>query len=308
MKRILAIITCLILAAGQLSAEEMCIGASCLPEEVKQDCTVMEGDGCIDWENGVIYATGMGVPNPDFKTQAQRSYSALEAAKTVAMRNLLQMVESINITSNKTVRAGMLENDTIETQISGQLRHVLQAGRPKRMNDGSVWVTMKMYLKDIMSVLIDNQQFETQDAFMSPFEEPEKTVKPQVEPVEIESGDTRYGGDSNTIYGGLVIDASGLSVSPAMSPKIYDSNGKEVYGSAAVERDFALRHGIVGYVKDVDKATQNERMRGKALIIKAKAAKNNVDLVISDQDAELLRTLDSNQTFLREARVIIVVS
>lgn len=308
MKHFLAIIAILMLSTQFLAAEESCFGTSCLPERAQRDCTVMESNGCIDWENGIIYATGMGVPNPDFKTQAQRSYSALEAAKTVAMRNLLQMVEGINISSTKTVKAGMLENDTIETQISGQLRHVIEAGRPKKMNDGSVWVTMKMYLRDIMSVLVDNQQFETQDTAFVPMGKPDTTRQTTAATEDSPSESAQYGGDANTIYGGLIIDATNLNISPAMSPKVYDSEGREVYGSAAVERDFALRHGIVGYVKSIEKARNNDRIKGKPLVIKAERSSNGVDLKISDQDAELLRTLDSSQTFLREARVIIVVS
>jgi hypothetical protein len=305
MKRFLMIAFLLIFSSCLVIADEMCMGTACMPEKVKNDCTVMESNGCIDWENGIIYATGMGVPNPAFKTQAQKSYSAYEAAKTVAMRNLLQMVEGINISSSKTVKVGMLENDTIQTQISGQLKHVMEAGKPKKMSDGSVWITMKMYMRDIMSVLVKNEQFEMQDTI--------STVDSRTQSAPIPSttsqtaGKIKYGGDPNTIYSGLIIDVSTEDISPAMSPKIYDNEGKEIYGSAAVERDFALRYGIVGYTKGIEKALKNERVEGNPLIIKAKSSENNVDLIISEEDAELLKELDKTQTFLWEARVIIIV-
>jgi hypothetical protein len=173
------------------------------------------------------------------------------------------------------------------------------------MSDGSVWVTMKMYLRDIMSVLVNNEQFETQENTIST---QRKESPVSVKSTEISGeGEIKYGGNADEIYSGVVIDASGLNISPAMSPKIYDADGKEIYGSAAVERDFALRHGIVGYAKDVKKATKNDRVKGKPLIIKAKSSDNSVDLTISAKDAELLKALDRTQTFLREARVIIVV-
>ncbi len=297
MKQIIAIFIFCFISAGIATGEQNCSGSSCMPEKVKEDCTVMESNGCIDWENGIIYATGMGVPNPNFATQAQKTYSAYQAAKTVAMRNLLQMVEGINISSTRTVKAGMLQDDTINTQISGKIRQVQEAGRPKTRNDGSVWVTMKMYMRDIISILVNNQQFEFQKEDM--FQKPKK-----------KDGQTssQYGGEADTVYTGVIIDARGTGITPAMSPKIFNPDGKEIYGSVAVERDFVLKHGIVGYAKDLKKAENNDRVKGNPLLIKGKLdSGKSSDLVISGDDAELLMKLDATQSFLREARVLIVI-
>jgi len=298
MKRAILITSILIFIHGHVWAETDCTGTSCMPEKALSECTSMQANGCIDWSNGVVYATGMGVPNPAFKTQAQRTYSAYEAAKTVAMRNLLQIVEGINISSSKTVKAGMLENDEISTQINGRIRHVLEAGKPKSMSDGSVWVTMKMYLRDIMSILVNNEQFDIQDAV-----QPKKPAREG----EVRSEGPKYGGSKDTVYTGLIIDARGTSLSPAISPKIYNADGKEIYGSAAVERDFVLQYGIVGYLKDMDKARQHDRVKGNPLIIKAGSAEKGTDLTISNEDGDLLEQLDATQSFLREARVLIII-
>jgi len=94
-----------------------------------------------------------------------------------------------------------------------------------------------------------------------------------------------------------------------MSPKIDDENGKEVYGSAYVDRSFVTKHGMAGYVKTLERAKQNDRIKDKPLVIKAlkSAGKNNTDLVISNKDANKLRQIASNQSFLKEARVIILL-
>ncbi|MCP4295944.1 MAG: hypothetical protein GY786_10085 [Proteobacteria bacterium] len=287
---------------------QSCFGSACLSAEVKNSCTENKSNGCIDWENGVIYATGMGVPNPSFPTAAQKRYSAYEAAKVVAMRNLLQMVEEINITSTRTVKMGMLESDDINTQINGKLRNVQESGQPKSMNDGSIFVTMKMFMRDIRSIILGNEHFNGGSQQRTNNQQSSEQSQGSAEKAPEKSSDSIYGGDVNTQYGGLIIDARDSGVSPAMSPKIYDKNGLEVYGSAAVERDFALRSGIVGYVKGLENAQKNDRIRGNALIIKAvRSSKKSSDLVISEKDAKLLRELEANQTFLREARVIIVI-
>ena len=302
MKRLILVTSILAFFQGTIWAQEFCSGTTCMPKEVQSECTTMQSNGCIDWSNGVVYATGMGVPNPNFKTQAQRTYSSYEAAKVVAMRNLLQMVEGINISSTRTVKAGMLENDTINTQINGRIRHVVEAGKPKTMSDGSIWVTMKMYLRDIVSILVDNKQFERGDGNMG---QKPALVKP-AEKSDKKEG-TKYGGKADTVYTGLIIDARGTGVAPAMSLKIYDADGKEIYGSADVERDFVLQHGIVGYVKDFKKSQQHQRVKGNPLIIKATGSKKSTDLSITNEDAALLNELDATQSFLREARVLIII-
>lgn len=309
MNRFILLIIIGISSFNHILAQDFCAGVNCMPAEIQNECTVMQSNGCIDWNNGVIYATGMGVPNPKFPTQAQRSYSAYEAAKTVAMRNLLQMVQDINITSTKTVKAGMLENDVIQTQITGRLRHVQEVGKPKAMNDGSIWVTMKHYLRDIRSILVNNQQFEFQQQGRSPLQPKNIDKKADQSAKRMEVEGIKFGGSPDAIYSGLVIDARGTGLVPAMSPKILDQNGNEIYGSAEVERDFVLKYGIAGYVKDLKKAVNNQRVKGNPLVIKAKISSGkSSDLTISDENAELIKKLDATQTFLREARVVIVIS
>ena len=302
MKQLFPVIVLCIFLVSTTRAQQNCSGNSCMPDKVREDCTVKAANGCIDWSNGVIYATGMGVPNLTLKSPAQRSYSAHRAAQITAMRNLLQMVEGVNITSASTVKMGMLEDDTILSQVKGRLQHVQEVGKPAYKNDGSVVVTMKMYMRDIISILINNNHFRFQDTSRKP--QGQDSVKQGTKG----SDKPEYGGSTDVIYTGLIIDARGSGVEPAMSPKIYDKNGKEVYGSAAVERDFVLQHGIVGYVKDLKNAEEHERVKGNPLLIKAELNPGkSTDLVISDEDTKMLIELDSKQTFLREARVLIII-
>lgn len=300
MKRLLAILTALFLLSGTASASE-CMGTDCFPKEVKQACTVKTSEGCIDWTNGIIYATGMGVPNPKFPTKAQQRYSAMQAAKTVAMRNLLQMVENVYIDSTTTVKAGMLESDEIKTQVSGTVRQVEQFGKARTMSDGSVWVTMRMHLRDLYGIMVQNENMPTASGHTDAKEKNEAVKAPAKAKTGIQ-----YGGMTSKVYTGVIINASGRGIVPAMSPKVYGKNGKEVYGSANVEREFVLEHGIVGYTKNVKKAQTNDRIGSNPLFIKG-TKKGSSDVVISNKDAKLLDELFKTQSFLREARVMIVL-
>ena len=318
-KSCLSILITLLLGWGVVYAQGTCSGESCLPAEVQQSCIEAKPNGCIDWEEGVIYATGMGVPNPKFPTAAQRRYSAVQAAKTVASRNLLQMVEETHITSNTTVKSGMLENDEINSQISGKISQVEQVDQ-KSMSDGSVVVTLKMYLRDVMNVLFEKEQAslklaEKRNQNIQKLQETERkqavaqaTEKTEAAPAAAPvAAKDPYGGNVGVVYTGLILDARGTGTSPAMSPKVLSKAGKEVYGSAAVERDFALKSGVVGYLKDLNKARDNDRVKGNPLLLHAKATGNGVDISVSDEDAALLENVYATQSFLREARVIILI-
>jgi hypothetical protein len=66
---------------------------------------------------------------------------------------------------------------------------------------------------------------------------------------------------------------------------------------------------MVGYAKSMEQARQSDRVQGNPAVVKAVEAKgaNKADLVLSQADADALRTLAQQQTFLREARVMVVL-
>jgi len=112
-----------------------------------------------------------------------------------------------------------------------------------------------------------------------------------------------------TVYTGLIFDAQSLTFTPSGSVKILDEDGREVYGSAYVAKDWADKQGIVSYAKSLDQAKANPRVAGNPLVIKAVrvTGPNNKDLVISNDDARRVRDLAKNLNFLDAAKVVIIV-
>jgi hypothetical protein len=277
-----------------------CSGVNCLPQEEQNQCTKNFREGCIDWANGVFYAVGFGVPNTKFKSAAQRNYSAKVAAEQVAMRNLLRLVETTLLDSETTVQDGMLESDRIRTKIKGKIRNVQMVGAPRYMSDGSVNVIMKMQMREVVKVLAD-------DSGIKAFSAPHEIKDPQA----IGSTSTAIGSTSTAsgVFTGLLIDARGTEISPALSPKVLNEDGDVIYGFANVDRQFSLEQGMMGYLKDPQAARSNERIKDRPFEIKAlnSSGKNNADLVISNADGVRLRQMNREQSFLREARVMVVL-
>jgi len=114
---------------------------------------------------------------------------------------------------------------------------------------------------------------------------------------------------SSGVYTGLIVDARGLGATPSLSAKILDEDDIEVYGSASVSYDFALKQGMIAYAKNLDFARKNERVGENPLIIKAigTSGNRNSDLIISIRDAAMVRKASRHLSFLSEGRVLVVV-
>jgi hypothetical protein len=114
---------------------------------------------------------------------------------------------------------------------------------------------------------------------------------------------------SQGVVTGLIIDAQDLSFVPSAAPKIMDEEGREVYGSAYVDKEWVEKQGIVGYAKSPSDARANSRVSGNPFVVRALrvGGANNRDLILSNEDARKIRELSKNLNFLDQAKVVIIV-
>jgi hypothetical protein len=271
-------------------------------------------NGVVDWGQQKIRATGIGAPNPDAPPGAQRA-GAIEAAKLAALRNLLQTVQGVNLTSETTVRNAMIENDVINTKIQGIIRGFTIVDT-RYMSDQSVEVEIEVPLNGLLADALLPQNFGGGRLISAqplcpmcgqPWPQG-KPVPPGVQLVTPGSG-SQPGGTTGGAFTGLVIDAKGLGLMPAMAPKVVDENGNEVYGSRYVSRQYAVQQGMVGYDKDVNAARNNQRVTNNPLVVKAVRAtgNNKADLVVANADAQRIHGAAQSQNFLDKCRVMFIV-
>jgi hypothetical protein len=114
---------------------------------------------------------------------------------------------------------------------------------------------------------------------------------------------------SQGVYTGLIVDARNLSFTPSASPKILDEDGREVYGSAYLDKEWVEKHGVVGYAKSLTEGKANSRVAGNPYVVKAikVTGPNSKDLIVSNADAQKIRELTKHLSFLDHAKVVIVV-
>ena len=243
--------------------------------------------GSINWSTGKVVAVGIGAPPSKPANMAQARAMARRAAITVARRNLLEISQGVQVDSMTLVKDFTVRSDIIRTSVQGVVRNA-QVIDTAYMSDGSVEVTMVMSLGgEFANVILPPPPVGT--VFPLP---PPGTEMP-----------------ASQVYTGMVIDARGLGARPAMAPKIVDESGKEIYGSAMVNREFAVQQGMVGYAKDLSAAQVNSRVTDRPVTIKALRTSGaaRVDVVISDSDAAKLTSAAENLSFLQKCRVMVVL-
>ena len=251
--------------------------------------------GKVDWTTGLITAVGIGAPPAQPVNPAQARGMAERAAQVVALRNLLESVKGVRVDSTTTVENFIVTSDIIRTQVNGFVQGSTIMDK-KYLSDGSVEITVGMYIKGALL-----------DTLLPPKSAtPPVPLVPGVEPGAAPGTPPATPGIA---YTGLIVDARGLGVRPAMAPKILNEDGKEVYGSAWINREYAVREGMVGYLKDPVAAQANPRVTDKPLMVKAAkvTGENRVDLVILNADATKIHGMSENLSFLEKCRVIVLV-
>jgi hypothetical protein len=111
------------------------------------------------------------------------------------------------------------------------------------------------------------------------------------------------------VYTGIVIDARGIQARPAMLPRIFDEDGREIYGLANVDREYAEKQGISGYTRDPKAAQSNQRVGANPITIKAlrSSSSGKSDIIISNADARQIRSSAESVSFLKQCKVMIVL-
>lgn len=248
---------------------------------------IEQGDkGVINWSKGIVQATGIGAPPEKLYGKPSARPMALRAAKLDAYRNILEVVRGVRIDSTTIVRDYAVESDVIMSKVEGMVQGA-EVVKKEYLSDGTVEITLQMDLRGGFSQLVLPEEIKSLES-----------IKPLV-PVQ----------SSSSVYTGLVVDARGLRARPAMSPKILDENGQEVYGSAFVSREYAVQQGMSGYAKTVAAARTNQRVTDNPLMVKGLSVEGagHSDIVISNADASMLRSASENLSFMKKCRVMIVV-
>ncbi len=250
--------------------------------------------GSVNWSEGYVEAVGIGAPPQRNVGTPQARPMALRAGQVDAYRNLLEVVNGVRVDSTTTVKDFTVESDIINTQVQGIVKGA-RTMKQEYLSDGTVEVTVRMPMGGNFAAVIVPKMLE------------KKQAAPQAPaPAQAPAASPASGGE---VFTGLVVDARGIQARPAMSPRIIDEKGQEVYGSMNVEREYAVQQGMSGYARDLTAAQSNARVTNSPVSVKGIKTEGagRSDIVIANADAERIRASGDNQGFLKKCRVMIVL-
>jgi len=270
------------------------VGVTDWTKIIESKVTNKVGDrGLVNYEEGYIESVGTGAPPEQYYGKPQARPMALRAAQVDAYRNLLETVQGVQIDSKTTVKDFTVESDVISASVSGLVKGAAIVNKAY-LSDGTVEVTVRMPMSGLAKVIVPQAIADDKKADM-------KDHKP--------AAFSKKKAKEGEVYTGLVLDARGLQGKPAISPKIFDENGAEVYGTLIVAKNYAMQQGISGYARDLTAAQGNRRVADNPLTVKAISAEgaSMTEFKISNEDAKQIRSAKDNLTYLQKCRVMIVL-
>ncbi len=273
-----------------------CMGLSSATGEYVDKIAAAE----VNWTQGTI--TTVGVDNPSQKTDndSRDRQRALSDAVTNAHDSLLEVVKSIRIDT----RISIGEFSATDSRTMGKIQDLIKSAqivRQEYLSDGTVKVILQMSLYGGFSQLIlpmDIKQVESiktvKESSPSP---PEDEKTPGEDPTPPEE-----------IYSGLIIDARGLDLNPALVPTIRDKDGREIYGAAFISREFAVQGGVASYMREMGTAVQHPKVSPNPLVVKGLKTEGvgKSDIIISTSNASKIFGSSEHLSLLRSCKVIIV--
>lgn len=263
------------------------------------------GQGSVNWSAGYIEAVGIGAPPDRSIGKINARPMALRAAKVDALRNLLEITKGVQIDSRTVVKDFTVESDVVNTQVEGLIKGA-QVVNQQYMSDGTVEVIVRMPLYGDLSRIVVPMALEKRKTITPPTPAPPVPAPKAPAPAVTTPAPAP---PAPIAYTGLVIDARGIQARPAMSPRVFDEDGRELYGSANVDREYAVQQGMSGYARDLTAAQSNSRVTANPVTVKGikTSGPGRSDVVISNAEAQQIRASAENASFMKKCRVMIVL-
>lgn len=257
-------------------------------------CIQKFDNGAINWSTGQVTVIGKAAPET---TPEGEPIAVPGSARANAMGNIITILKQIKITPALTVGEYASSHDVI---LAGIEKTAQDSIITQQLYTSAMDVEMRMETRIfggfLQLVLPDHIRQIPKIAD----QEPKALKKAKSPPPQIPI--------NHIPYTGLVIDARGLGLEPILYPTIVSEQGKEIYSSLFVSREFAVQHGVSTYVCNMEAAIGLRRVGSNPLVFKAlrKAGNKTGAIVVSMADAKTLEKATERHKFLKECRVIIV--
>lgn len=255
-----------------------------------------------DWEKGVVRATGMGSYKSGAKKNLRRP-QAKRAATMDAQRNLAEIVQGVQVSSESSMLDLELEYDKVKTRVDATIKGMTEISS-KYYEDGTCEVVLEMPIFGSTKSVAEAAFLPFRDEPKEPFPQPTNVTNINV----TTNVNTTVGGVVGGKYTGLVVDCSGMGLEAVMSPVIKNGNGQPIYGYKNLDIDKVIAEGMASYATSANDAISRERAGNNPLVVKAQKVDGTIpgNPVISVADADKVLIANQSDMFLENCNVVFV--
>jgi hypothetical protein len=264
--------------------------------------------GTLDWTRMLAGAKGSATAPKEAENTPKAHAMALRAAQKQAALNLKATLMSIRVDETATVAELAAKKPEISERLDLILRSATVTER-ESLDNGAVRVALRLPLYGAFALLVlppgGTEKSARTPAAPAPGgaapppapEKPAKTAK-----------ETAPAPPPSRPVTGLVVDARGLGAEPAMSPRIVDEAGAEIFGPSVFSRAAAVQNGAVLCFPAPEAALASPRAGNNPLTVKAAAVKGKgkTEIVLGRSEAKAIQNAPGAKDALRECRVLLV--
>ena len=273
---------------------------------------VAAGKGRINYEASVVKAIGLGALAPPTltKSRSQDILDAREAALADALRVLGMAASQVRVTADTRVANYILKSDDIRVRVESVIKNAEVMEEKMLPTSGVYRLIVSARLTGPNSILeaVTPTKEETG-------EKTEKVVatKSEPTPVAVESKPDPFApgmpAPEGAEYSSLIVDCRGLNMGSCMSPKIYDEDGSEVYGTMKIAPEYVIETGIASFPRSMKEARGCPRAGNRPLIVRAHrvADENRYYAVISRSDAERARAANQSSHYFERTAIALLL-
>jgi hypothetical protein len=234
--------------------------------------------GQVDWTTGVVRSSARAEAASGGGTPVRRA-STFAAAAQVARQRLHTAIGQLRLDAGRTVESALQEAQDKRQELEA-LVAAAEVVHTRYLPQGTVESTVQLPLFGRLAALL----------------------WPEAGAVAVPVAEVPSG-----VYTGIVIDARGLALQPALFPRILDEDGQVLYAPESVQAEVAMQQGYVTYISVMDSPLVQARVGTNPLLLRAHRAVGpaRVNVMMSRADGSQLQHA-AVRLLLAHGRVIIV--
>lgn len=250
--------------------------------------------------------------------EGQTRYRAIRAATVVAQRDLLEVLQGLNLYGTTTIRDGMLQSDTIKTRVEGYLKGATKCGERYDPNRGYAEVCLKLNIRGkgglydiILPLMKDEKLLPPKGPTYQPKLIPEVIGEKETPKVASIPKKPEVAPPSELVspHDGLILDVTEYNFRPALVNRILTDKNELIFGPSKIASSVLLERGCGGFTNDVNKAKALLQSWGakNPMFVKAKGVVKLTDAQVGSDEAAAIFTHNQRTNFLAQAKVVFLL-